>query len=140
MPTTMAVKAAATNVFAAAFGWPGRSPHGLRILTFHNIDEADDGQFSLTRCQISDFLRDLKDEGYRSIQARDLVAAWPSILQEERTVVLTFDDGYASHKDVAAELLVDLELTATFFVLSSLLSRQRTRTVFAKREHIFLKH
>jgi peptidoglycan/xylan/chitin deacetylase (PgdA/CDA1 family) len=132
------LKITATNLLAAAFGWIGSSPYGLRVLTFHNIDESSDGDYSLSRCRFLDCLKLLKNEGYRTIRARDIADTWPSVLQHDRIVALTFDDGYKSHRDVVAEVLADLGMTATFFVLSSQLGGSSSHPALDEREPVFL--
>ena len=132
------LKINAGHLIAASVGWLARAPGHLRVLAFHDVGDDAGDIFAVTKGQLADCLSLLKDQGYVAVRARDLVAGWPSVLSRERVVLLTFDDGYAAQRDIAVELLVRHGMTATFFVISSLVSRNRLRCVFADKERAFL--
>jgi peptidoglycan/xylan/chitin deacetylase (PgdA/CDA1 family) len=64
-------------------------------------------------------LATLADAGFRGVSLREALSyredhnAWP-----ERSVALTFDDGYANFYDEAAPTLAEYQFTATVFVVS----------------------
>ena len=119
-------------------GWFARTPGHLRVLAFHDVSDYADDIFAVGEGRFADYLSLLRDQGYVTMRARDLAAGWPSVLSRKRVVLLTFDDGYAAQKDIAAELLGRHDMTATFFVTSSLLGRHRLRRVFSDKERVFL--
>jgi peptidoglycan/xylan/chitin deacetylase (PgdA/CDA1 family) len=132
------LKIATINLFAATLGSFYRSPSHLRVLTFHDVGNEPEGLYTIGKQNFKDFLSLLKEEGYYAIRACDLAGRWPSILQNKRIVVLTFDDGYKSHYDLIPEYLSRHGMTATFFVITSLLSNARTQYKFDNRDHFFL--
>jgi peptidoglycan/xylan/chitin deacetylase (PgdA/CDA1 family) len=131
------IKIQTINTLATLFGWIAENSLHLRILTFHNIGY-DDSTHTLNKQQFTDFLSILADNGYHTLRAHDLVDSWPAILDQDHNVMLTFDDGYASHKDDVAELLTRYKMTATFFVLSSYVNKQRSTAKFAGHSNLFL--
>jgi peptidoglycan/xylan/chitin deacetylase (PgdA/CDA1 family) len=126
------------NLLAASVGWLASTSGHLRILTFHDISDDAGDIFALTKGQFADCLSLLRDEGYTTIRASDLASAGPAMLDRERVALLTFDDGYASQRDIASEILVQHGMTATFFAISSVVERNRLRRVFAGKERLFL--
>ena len=132
------LKLQATNLLTASVGWLGRSPGHLRILTFHDVSDGEGDIFGITRSQFGQYVQVLRDEGYVTIRARDMVSGWPSWVDRQRVVLLTFDDCYASHRDVVAEILGQHGMTATFFAISSLVGAARTRRFFEGRDREFL--
>lgn len=128
----------AANLFAASVGWLGRAPGRMRILAFHDVSDDGGDDFGVCEARMADFLSLLKDEGYTTLRAGDLLAGWPSVVGTERAVLLTFDDGYAAQRDVVADLLKRFGMTATFFVLSSLVGERRVSRRFAGADRSFL--
>jgi peptidoglycan/xylan/chitin deacetylase (PgdA/CDA1 family) len=119
-------------------GWLGRAPGHLRVLTFHDIGGNDADLSAVTRERLAEYLSLLEDEGYLTLRARDVLASWPSLVDRQRVVLLTFDDGYASHAEFVAELLARHDMTATFFAISSLVAPRRVSGVFEGADHEFL--
>ena len=115
-----------------------RAPGHLRVLAFHDISDDADDIFAVSKGRFADYLSLLADLGYVAIRARELAADWPSVLSRKRVVLLTFDDGYAAQRDIAADLLARQGMTATFFVTSSLLAHDRLRRVFGDKQRDFL--
>jgi peptidoglycan/xylan/chitin deacetylase (PgdA/CDA1 family) len=110
----------------------------LRILTFHDISDDAGDIYAVTKRLFADFLLLLKDEDYTSIRASDLLGDWPSALSRNRSVLLTFDDGYAAQREIAAELLIQRGLTATFFAITSCVGQNKLRRHFGGKERTFL--
>jgi peptidoglycan/xylan/chitin deacetylase (PgdA/CDA1 family) len=125
------------NALAASLGWLSRAP-GLRILTFHDLGDDAGDLFSIAPAKFAEYLSFLEEEGYVSLRASDLRREWPAILQRERLILLTFDDGYASQRDVGAPLLRRHGFTATFFVISSFLGPTRVHHRFDGKDRTFL--
>jgi peptidoglycan/xylan/chitin deacetylase (PgdA/CDA1 family) len=112
------VKAAVTRVRSAAWAaGAGRRPKtgGLRILLYHRVG-ADGDPLAVPPARFREQMDHLAAEGYRAV---DLVEGLEQLERGavgERTVALTFDDGFT---DVAEEALPALErhgFRATVFV------------------------
>ena len=132
------LKLEAANVLAASLGWLTRAPDRLRILTFHDVGDDAGDVYAVSPSRFEDYLSLLQNEGYVTIRSSELRTRWPEILERERVLLLTFDDGYAAQRDVVADALARRGLTAAFFVISSLLGATRTRQAFDGKERDFL--
>jgi peptidoglycan/xylan/chitin deacetylase (PgdA/CDA1 family) len=89
----------------------------LPILTFHAIDDADRSAIAFSPAGFTRLLEILDQAGAGALsltEAGGLVQR--GALFPQRTVVLTFDDGYRSVHEAAFPLLERLGLTATVFV------------------------
>src|SRR3989338_3721177 len=93
-------------------------------LTFHDViadgerAETDDDRFyRLATREFEQLLAHLRRLGYHTASSRAF-RAWQrgAGTLPDRTVVLTFDDGYASHFEVVAPLLMRYRFSGTFFV------------------------
>ena len=112
-------------------------------LTFHDVvADMDDGGDPFYRIGVADLeklLAQLRKLGYQSVSSRDF-RAWQlgQKTLPERAVVLTFDDGYASHLELVAPLLVRYRFSGTFFVTTGLVGRHGHLTWDQLRRMIFL--
>ncbi len=90
----------------------------LTILTYHSLDSSG-SVVSVSPRRFADHVASLVDLGYRGVSLGEAMAhrratgRWP-----ERTVVLTFDDGYTSFYDNAYPVLRHVGFTATVFVVT----------------------
>jgi peptidoglycan/xylan/chitin deacetylase (PgdA/CDA1 family) len=132
------IKRCAVNCIAASVGRIASTPGRLRILTFHDVGGDAGDVYAVTKERFAEYLSLLKDEGYTTIKPGELAADWPAVASRNRVVLLTFDDGYAAHRDVVADILARHGMTATFFAVSSFVERARLRRVFSGKERQFL--
>lgn len=100
-------------------------------LTFHDIVENlaaapshGDAFYHLAAREMEALLSRLHKHGYRTVSSKAF-RAWQRGSGElpARTVVFTFDDGYASHLELAASLLIRYRYTGTFFVTPEKIGR-----------------
>ncbi len=98
---------------------PGAMPVGL-----HGGAVESDTFYRTSAVEFESLLSSLRRLGYRAVNSRDF-RAWQegSGSLPDRTVVLTFDDGYASHFDIVASLLLRYRFRGTFFVAVDLIGR-----------------
>jgi len=131
-------------------------PLRLRVpaLTFHDVHPESlppassaqapmrgqaDPFYSINEQGMEDLLSRLRKLGYRTISSR-VFRGWQRNEQTlpERPVVLTFDDGYASHFDVVTPMLVRHRFTGTFFVTTDFVGRPGYVTWEQLRKMVFL--
>lgn len=87
------------------------------ILMYHRVCEDGDAPsspFVVTASVFARQLRWLADRGYRAVSASEIVRR-SEARDAERTVALTFDDGYLDNYTVAFPLLREHGFTATIF-------------------------
>ena len=91
---------------------------GLRILMYHRVTDAHPHErLCVPVAQWEAQMRDLRDEGYRSLSLADAVrwiergGALPP-----KSVVITFDDGYVDNFHYAAATMARYGLTGMFFI------------------------
>ncbi len=90
----------------------------MLILTYHSLDDSG-SVISLPADMFAKHMRFLKGNGYRAISLQRLCQSWEK--QEalpSRTVVLTFDDGYANLKEAALPVLQECGFEATIFLVA----------------------
>ena len=115
-------------------------------LTFHDIaangagEEPCAGGFSrVTAQELERILLPLRQRGYQTVSSRAF-RSWQrgGGALPERAVVLTFDQGYASHFDVATTLLRRHRFSGTFFVTVGRVGRDGYMTWDHLRTLVFL--
>jgi peptidoglycan/xylan/chitin deacetylase (PgdA/CDA1 family) len=122
-----AVKAALTRARSAA--WllraAGRHPErGVRIVMYHRVSDARD-QLAVTPRRFREQMELLASEGYRVVgvsEAADLAASGEL---PERTLGLTFDDGYRDVAVNALPVLAEYGFRATVFVATGVTDGRR---------------
>lgn len=102
---------------------------GIPILMYHSIREGSEGRHAYYETNTSprifaEHMKILHEEGYRALKVTK-----PSIGNNgsvsPKSVVITFDDGYADFYRYAFPILTELNFTATVFVVSGLLKTHR---------------
>jgi peptidoglycan/xylan/chitin deacetylase (PgdA/CDA1 family) len=87
------------------------------ILCYHNLGVESKGRLLLAVSKFEEQMRYLKANGYRVVSLADFVEFTRLGRQlPQRSVVLTFDDGYKSFMQYAYPVLKELGFTATLFV------------------------
>lgn len=115
-------------------------------LTFHDVIKSATGDaakadpvYRVSIAELERLLARLHKLGYQTASSRNF-RAWQrgELKLPERTVVLTFDDGYASHLDVVAPLLVRYKFSGTFFITTDLVGQPRYLTWQGLQKLVFL--
>jgi len=101
-------------------------------LTFHDVLNDDEQSkspkgedfYNIRLNELEQLLSELRKLGYHSASSRDF-HAWQlgKKTLPERSVVLTFDDGYVSHMEIVAPLLMRHRFTGTFFVTTGFIGK-----------------
>jgi glycosyltransferase involved in cell wall biosynthesis len=90
-------------------------PHSIPVFCYHNVSRAD----GFTAERFEEHLAAIRDAGWRTIRARELVAGMRGEARlPARACVLTFDDCHLSNWTCAAPLLKKFGMTATFFCVT----------------------
>ncbi len=90
----------------------------MLILTYHSLDNSG-SVISLPPETFVKQMRFLKQSGYQAISLQRACRSWEHReALPSRTIVLTFDDGYASLKEVALPILHECGFEATVFVVA----------------------
>lgn len=90
----------------------------LAILTYHSIDDSG-SVVSVSQRKFTEQMATLAEWGFRGISLAEAVhyreanGSWP-----QRSVVLTFDDGFANFYESAMPALIRRKFSATVFVIS----------------------
>lgn len=115
-------------------------------LTFHDIAAdaaaAAKGSDPFYRIRVSEFetlVSQLRQRGYQTVSSKAF-RAWQQggAALPQHAVLLTFDDGYASHFDAVVPLLVRHRFTGTFFIAVDLVGRPGYMTWEQLRKLVFL--
>jgi len=112
--------------------WPPRIMHLFQnralVLLYHRIYEpaTDPWKLSVSPAHFEEHLQYLK-EHFTVISSKELVQGLKNQTIQNRSVVLTFDDGYLDNYQTAVPLLEKYRLPATFFITDA---RIRDRTPF----------
>jgi peptidoglycan/xylan/chitin deacetylase (PgdA/CDA1 family) len=107
--------------------------HGVPVFTYHKVDwrippDAIGGALTITPRQFASQLATLAALHLRTISAGELVDSLRRGHLPERSVVLTFDDGYKDDVTQALPLLRRFHDTATFYLVSGTIDSPRHLT------------
>lgn len=101
-------------------------PTGVRCLSYHSIvqtDQRDPSQITTPVSLFREQLERLAVRGYRVEQASTVVQQLQrGVAVDAKTIVLTFDDGFANNYRLAFPLLREYGVPATFFVITAALN------------------
>jgi len=103
----------------------GVDPSGYQlvpVLCYHNIGPQAKGRLVIAAKTFEDQMRYLKTQGYHVISLKELLEFTALKRQlPQKTVVLTFDDGWKSFRQYAEPLLKELGFPATLFIYTDFL-------------------
>jgi len=90
----------------------------IPILTYHSIDESG-SVISVSPAKFKEHMETLKDAGFQSVSLKEIVDC---ILERhhfpEKSIAITFDDGFKNNYSEALPILKELGFTATIFLVS----------------------
>ncbi len=91
---------------------PAAEALSIPALCYHQVRPGANGQFELTPEAFREQLGILKAQGYRSLSSDELLAILASgTVPAKRSIVLSFDDGYASVYDYAFPIMKEMGFT-----------------------------
>jgi peptidoglycan/xylan/chitin deacetylase (PgdA/CDA1 family) len=95
--------------------------HSILVLGYHAVSETWPAALAVTPSQLRRQLEWVLERGYRGSAFHDAVTARP----EHPTLVVTFDDAYASVLELAFPILSSLDLPATVFAVTDFADQDR---------------
>ena len=94
------------------------------VLTFHSLDDSG-SVISTAPAVFEERMRDLHARGFTGVTLGRVVASWRGGARlPERTLAITFDDGYSNVLTRGVPLLVELGFSATIFAVAGLLGER----------------
>lgn len=115
------VCALAVGFASAARADDGGQWRGVPVFMLHHVNPlappAAAAELTITPVQFAAELQSLAAAHYTTITAAELAAALGSGRHPQRTVVLTFDDGYADQYEYVLPLLRKYGFRATFYII-----------------------
>ena len=114
-------------VIGGFLGWLyNREKGGVPILSYHQVNDIDKNQLTVT---VEDFDAEMKylvDSGYTFITPEELINAWDSDSDEnalpEKPVIITFDDGYVDMYKNVFPILQKYNVKVTLFAITDYLN------------------
>lgn len=100
---------------------PASKGRGPVVLMYHSISSSESSRWALSERRFLEQVRLLSSEGWKTACVSDLLNA--EVLPP-RTVVLTFDDGYADNFEHGFNCLTRYGMKATWFVVSGDVGRR----------------
>ena len=93
---------------------------GVPVLYYHSVDESADNEVTITPKMLKTQLKYIKDEGYVTLTLSELKRY---LLNNSpipnKSIVITFDDGYMNNYYSAFPILKDFNMVATIFCITS---------------------
>lgn len=93
---------------------------GVPVLYYHSVRESADNEVTITPEMLREELKYIKDEGYNTLTMKQLKEY---ILNNspipEKSILITFDDGYMDNYYSAFPILKEFNMTATIFCIAS---------------------
>lgn len=97
---------------------------GIPILMYHSIGNENGNVARVTKENFKEQMKYLKDNGYSTLTLNDAYDFFISNKPiPEKSVVLTFDDGYVDNYIEALPILKEFKFKATIFVITNLIDK-----------------
>jgi O-antigen biosynthesis protein len=96
------------------------------ILMYHSVADrapAGFGRFVVSPARFTQQMQLLRDSGYDGLSVRDYIRKSRDGSIKDRTVVLTFDDGFSDFGSAVLPVLAGLDFTATLYIVSGLVGK-----------------
>ncbi|MFH1857998.1 MAG: glycosyltransferase [Candidatus Omnitrophota bacterium] len=104
----------------------GREVGSIRVLTYHRVNEVSPAdRLSVKTSEFQKQMAHLHRRGYRTLSPEALSEALKSGILPEKSVFITFDDGYRDNFTDAFPILKNFDFRATVFVATELVGKER---------------
>lgn len=93
---------------------------GIPVLYYHSVKESADNEVTITPEMLRSQLKYIHNQGYVTLTTSDLKAyILNDSLIPEKSILITFDDGYMDNYYSAFPILKDFNMVATIFCITS---------------------
>ena len=103
-----------------------RERGGVPILSYHQVNDIDKNQMTVTVEDFDEQIKYLADNGYTFITPEELINVWDnedsSLNLPDKPVIITFDDGYIDMYKNVFPILKKYNAKATLFVITDYLN------------------
>ena len=107
------------------------------VITYHNIKENAKESSEITKETFENQIKTLSELGYKGVHSIDLINyVEKGIELPDKSIMITFDDGYLSNYEDAFEILKKYNMKATIFVIGSSVGK----TTYKDTEHSIIPH
>ena len=120
----------ALTAFYVRYDYQQYCKEAVPILEYHGIGSADGWMKELfvSKETFETHLQYLHDNGYKMVSVKNMAKMFANGESTEKTIVMTFDDGYLDNYTNVLPLLKKYNATATFFVVHSKIGHYRYMT------------
>ena len=91
---------------------------GIPVLMYHRVWPGINNGLTISPDKLREQWAYLKHEGYTAISLPDFLNATKNGTYSERSILLTFDDGYVNNLEYVYPLLKEYNWKATFFIIA----------------------
>jgi peptidoglycan/xylan/chitin deacetylase (PgdA/CDA1 family) len=107
----------------------------VTVLCYHEVrPDRDDDCMNVKPEVFRRHIREFKEAGYTFLDVSDLRKSAAGTSLPEKSLLITFDDGYADNYNYAYPILREEQIPATFFVVSSTVGNNNRMTADQLRE------
>jgi len=118
--------------------WLLPSIQGIPILMYHKVWEGVNDSLTMTPEKLREQWLWLKEQGYNAIHLADFLRATKTGIYKEKSILITFDDGYTNNLQYAYPLLKELNWAATFFIIADNVDGTAKRSIDASNRKMDL--
>ena len=114
---------------------------GVPVLMYHHVWPGTPDYMTVTPVQLEEQLSYLKSEGYKTVFASTLVQSlYNNEELPEKTIVLTFDDGYCNQVKYVQPLLRKFGFCASLFLIGEKVINTKNSGKEDKNDYLTLEH
>ncbi|MDQ0202697.1 polysaccharide deacetylase family protein [Pectinatus haikarae] len=112
-------------VFLLVFGvvaiyFSGEDKNNILILEYHRVNDVDDDEYTISTKEFRKQIEYLSEQGYSTISLMNFIRAKKyGDKLPDKSVILTFDDGYEDNYTEVMPILAENNMTGTVFIITN---------------------
>ena len=110
-----ALRSSLSSFFYYGAKYLGYQSRGIRILCYHRVNNEGSDYLSVSKVQFREQMRFLNEEGYRTAGLNELLNG----SMNGKSVIVTFDDGYADNYEHAFPIMREFGFAGTIFCIGN---------------------